>query len=209
MDGLFQDIWSMWTSGLAVDLRRYVIFAVAVWAVLWLVLRNPLRARKIRGETPPRGQLLSEFLFSVRSIAVFSTVSVGINLLDRAGAYPMAEMARSWGPVWLVISVVLMIIGQDAWIYATHRWMHRPRWFRTFHRRHHKSNNPSPFTSYNFDLREAEVMGAFVQIWVLLVPTPLPVVGLFILQQILHNTLSHSGYEIIRRARTAGQCSTS
>eukprot|EP01041_Mallomonas_annulata_P030120 gene30120-52212_t len=61
MDGLFQDIWSMWTSSLTVDLRRYVIFAVAVWAVLWLVLRNPLRARKIRDETPPRGQLLSEF----------------------------------------------------------------------------------------------------------------------------------------------------
>jgi len=120
MDGLFQDIGSMWVLSLTVDLRRYVIFAIAVWVVLWLVLRNPLRARKIRGETPPRGQLMTEFLFSVRSIAVFSTASVGINLLERAGAYPMSEMAQSWGPWWLAASVVLMIIGQDAWIYAMH-----------------------------------------------------------------------------------------
>eukprot|EP01035_Chromulina_nebulosa_P050786 gene50786-69083_t len=104
MDGLFQDIWLMWTGSLTVDVRRYVIFAVAVWAVLWLALRNPLRARKIREQTPLPGQLLSEFLFSVRSIAVFSTFSVVINLLERGGAYPMAEMAKSWGPVWLVVS---------------------------------------------------------------------------------------------------------
>ena len=197
MDGLLQDIWSMWSMSLIVDLRRYVVFAVAVWVVLWLVLRNPLRARKIREQTPPPGQLFSEFLFSVRSIAVFSTVSVGINLLERAGAYPMAEMARSWGPVWLAASVVLMIIGQDAWIYATHRWMHKPRWFRTFHRRHHKSNNPTPFTAYSFDFGEAVLMVMFVVIWPLFVPTPWEAVGFFMLHQIFRNTLLHAGYELM------------
>ncbi len=197
MDGLFQDIWSMWLSSVTVDLRRYVIFAVAVWLVLWLVLRNPLRARKIRDETPARGQLMSEFLFSVRSIAVFSTVSVGINLLERAGAYPMSEMAKAWGPLWLAVSVVLMIIGQDAWIYATHRWMHKPRWFRTFHRRHHKSNNPSPFTAYSFDMGEAVLMVLFVVIWPFFVPTPWAATGFFMVHQIFRNTLLHAGYELM------------
>ena len=158
----------MWASSLTIDLKRYVIFAVAVWVVLWLILRNPLRARKIRDATPPRRQLMSEFLFSIRSIAIFSTFSVGINILSRLGVYPMSEMAQSWGPLWLAVSVVLMIIGQDAYIYATHRWMHRPRWFRTFHRRHHKSNNPSPFTAYSFDVGEAVLMVLFVVVWPLM-----------------------------------------
>ena len=197
MDGLFQDIGSMWVSSLTVDLRRYVIFAIAVWVVLWLLLRNPLRARKIREQTPSRSQLMSEFAFSVRSIAIFSTFSVGINLLERAGAYPMSEMAKSWGPLWLAFSVVLMIVGQDAYIYATHRWMHKPRWFRTFHRRHHKSNNPSPFTAYSFDLGEAALMVVFVVIWPFFVPTPWEATGFFMLHQIFRNTLLHAGYELM------------
>jgi len=93
-------------------------------------------------------------------------------------------------------SLVLMIIGQDAYIYAVHRWMHRPRWFRTFHRRHHLSNNPSPFTAYSFDLGEALLMVAFVAAWPLVVPTDWHVVDFVMIHQIFRNTLLHSGYEL-------------
>ena len=50
--------------------------------------------------------------------------------------------------------------------------MHRPRWFRTFHRRHHRANNPSPFTAYSFDLGEALLMVGFVVVWPAIFPTP-------------------------------------
>jgi sterol desaturase/sphingolipid hydroxylase (fatty acid hydroxylase superfamily) len=190
------DVPHIWLSNLFVDTRRYVIFAVAVWLVLWVVLRHPLRARKIRPETPPAGQLRTEFFYSVRSIAVFSTVGIGINLLEDAGLYPLSAAAGHWGPVWFAVSLVAMIVGQDAWIYVTHRWMHRPRWFRTFHRRHHRSNNPSPFTAYSFDLGEALLMVVFVVLWPLLVPTPWGVIPLFMFHQIFRNTLLHSGYEL-------------
>jgi sterol desaturase/sphingolipid hydroxylase (fatty acid hydroxylase superfamily) len=196
MPTLFNDIGHMWLGNMVADLRRYVIFAIAVWLVLWVVLKGVLRLRRIRGETPPGRQLATEFLFSVRSIAIFSTVSVGITLLDRLGAYPLAARATSWGPVWFWTSLVLMIVGQDAWIYWTHRWMHHPKRFRTFHRRHHRSSNPSPFTAYSFDIPEALVMVAFVLLWPLAVPTAWPVIGLFMLHQIFRNTLLHSGYEL-------------
>lgn len=196
MDWLLNDIGPIWLGNLTVDLRRYVIFAVAVWLTLWIALRIPLRARRIRTETPPAGQLVSEFLYSVRSIAIFSTMGIAITLLARAGFYPLAEVAASWGPAWFVASLLLMIVGQDAYIYWTHRWMHRPRWFRTFHRRHHRSNNPSPFTAYSFDVGEAALMVAFVIVWPLIVPTPWHVTGLFMLHQIFRNTLLHAGYEL-------------
>ena len=116
--------------------------------------------------------------------------------MERGGLYPLAEVGRSWGPVWFVASLALMIVGQDAWIYWTHRWMHRPRVFRTFHRRHHRSHNPSPFTAYSFDLGEALLMVGFVAVWPLIVPTPWPVIGLFMLHQIFRNTMLHAGYEL-------------
>jgi sterol desaturase/sphingolipid hydroxylase (fatty acid hydroxylase superfamily) len=193
---LLTDMGHIWWSNIVVDLRRYIVFAVAVWLVLWVVLRVPLRGRKIREDTPPPRQLAVEFLYSVRSIAIFSTVGVGIALLQRAGLYPLAKVAESWGPAWFAASLILMIVGQDAYIYWTHRWMHRPRWFRAFHRRHHRSNNPSPFTAYSFDFGEALLMVAFVAAWPLIVPTPWGVVPLFMFHQIFRNTLLHAGYEL-------------
>jgi len=192
----FHDVSQSWLNDLAHDTRRYAIFAIAVWLILWVVLARTLRARKIREEAPPPRQLFIEFLFSLRSIAVFATVGVGISLADRAGLFPMSQRAQHWGPAWFAVAVVAMIVAQDAWIYWTHRWMHRPRWFRAFHRRHHRSHNPSPFTAYSFDFGEAFLMVAFVAVWPAIFPTPWGVIDVFMAHQIFRNTLLHSGYEL-------------
>jgi sterol desaturase/sphingolipid hydroxylase (fatty acid hydroxylase superfamily) len=197
MHALLTDIGHAWLSSMIHDLRRYVIFAVATWLVLWVVLARVLRQRKIREDSPPARQLGLELLYSVRSVAMFSSVSVVIHLLTQLGFYPMEKAAVSWGPAWFWTCLVLMIVGQDAWIYWTHRWMHHPKAFRTFHRRHHKSHNPSPFTAYSFDIPEALVNVAFVLAWPLVVPTPWGVTAFFGLHQIFRNTLLHSGYELM------------
>lgn len=183
------------------DVSRYVVFAVAVWLILWVVLAGALRGRKVRSEVPPLRQLLLEFVFSIRSIAVFSTVGLLTFLLSRAGMLPGPDIAKSWGPAWFWTSLVLMILGHDAWFYWTHRAIHSRRLFRAFHRRHHRSMNPSPFTAYSFDLGEAAINALFVPLWMILVPTQWPVVGLFMLHQIVRNTIGHSGYELFPATR--------
>ena len=42
-----------WLHSTYGDVNRYVIFAVGVWLVLWVVLQRPLAGRKIRPDTPP------------------------------------------------------------------------------------------------------------------------------------------------------------
>lgn len=197
MQDLFQGIPAIWVANLNMDIWRYGVFAVAAWLTLWVVLGHALRHRKVRVETPPPRQLVSEFIFSIRSIAVFSTIGVGMAVLDRLGLYPLSTMAGAWGPAWFVISLVLMVVGQDAYIYWTHRAMHRLRLFRSFHVRHHRSSNPSPFTAYSFDLGEAVVMAGFVALWPLIVPTPWGVIPMFMMHQIFRNTLLHAGYELM------------
>ena len=185
-----------WLSNAREDITRYVIFAVGVWLLLWVALAPLLRGRKVRPDTPPARQLIIEFLCSIRSIAVFSTIGLITYGFGKAGLLPGPRIAQAWGPVWFWASLALIILGHDAWFYWTHRLIHDPRLFRTFHRRHHRSNNPSPFTAYSFDLGEAAINGAFVPLWVILVPTPWPVVGLFMLHQIVRNTVGHAGYEL-------------
>jgi sterol desaturase/sphingolipid hydroxylase (fatty acid hydroxylase superfamily) len=187
----------MWWTNLALNTGRYAVFAVLTWAVLWVVLKAPLAGRKIRAQTPPSAQMALEFIFSLRSIALFATSAVLMDMLSHAGAYPLLPLAREMGPLWFWTSLVLMIIGHDAYYYWTHRALHRPACFRRLHGRHHRSHNPSPFTAYSFDLGEAGVMVAFVVIWPFLVPTSFAVIALFIVHQIARNTLAHCGYELM------------
>jgi len=187
---------NQWLEDLSTDLSRYVVFAVGVWLVLWVLLARPLAARKIRPERPRARQLLLEFVISVRSIAIFSTVGLVLFALDRLGHLPGPRLAAEWGKGWAGASLILMILAHDAYFYWTHRAIHDPRLFRFFHLRHHRSHNPSPFSAYSFDITEAGLQAAFVPIWMLLVPTQWPIIGVFMVHQIARNTIGHSGYEI-------------
>ncbi len=198
MPSLFLDITRIWLLNIAITLPAYAAVAAAVWLILWVGLRKALRHRKIREAVPPSRQLRSEILYSLRSMALFATSSIGITLLARAGFYPLSDRAGGWGLVWFWTSLGLMIVGQDTYIYWLHRWMHRSRWYRLLHRRHHFSNNPSPFSAYSFDLGEAFLITApFGFLWPALVPTPWAVSLIFLAHQIIRNTLLHCGYELM------------
>ena len=190
------DVGGHWLHGFQHDLTRYMIAAPLTWLVLCVLLAPLLRHRKIRPDRPPALQHVIELLCSVRSIAVFSTVSLLTLGLQRAGLMWGAPFREHGGLAWLVVGFVLTVVAHDAYFYWSHRLMHRPRLFRSFHRRHHRSNNPTPFTAYSFDIGEAAVMASFTVIWLLLVPIPWPAFGLFMLHQIARNVIGHSGYEL-------------
>jgi len=200
----FADLYAFagqWLESMATDLARYVVFAVSVWLLLWVLLAKLLASRKIRPEAPPARQLRTEFAISLRSLAIFSTIGALLFMVERAGYLPGPELAASWGAGWAVFTLLAMIVAHDAYFYWTHRLIHDPRLFRMFHRRHHRSNNPSPFTAYSFDLGEAAINALFVPLWMLAVPTQWWVTGLFMLHQIARNTIGHSGYELFPARR--------
>jgi sterol desaturase/sphingolipid hydroxylase (fatty acid hydroxylase superfamily) len=195
------DFAHIWLRELEPTLTRYAIFTVGVWLLLWVVLKPLIAARKIRTETPPAKQIVTEALFSLRSMAIFATGGVVLTLMYRAGLFPLSKLANEWGPVWYGVSILAGVVGLDAWFYWTHRWMHHPRLFRRFHRRHHKSHNPSPFTAYSFDIGEALVLFGFVIVWPAVFPMPDGAMQWVMMYQIVTNTLLHSGYELMPARR--------
>lgn len=201
MPPFLSDVGHLWLRELEPTLTRYAVFTLAVWLLLWVVLRPLIAARKIREESPPPRQMLTELMFSLRSMAIFATVGVLMTLMYRAGLYPLHDLADRWGPVWYAVSLFAGLAGLDAWFYWTHRFMHDPRVFRRFHRRHHKSNNPSPFTAYSFDVGEALLLIAYPLLFPLVFPMPDGAMNWVMLYQIVTNTLLHSGYELMPARR--------
>jgi len=193
-----------WFGSVLRNTTRYAVFSISVWLVLWIALDRLLQGRRVRETRPDNRQLALEFLVSLRSVAIFSTIGLSIFFMHRAGFLPGPDIAAQWGAAYWWFSLVVMIVAHDAYFYWTHKWMHNPRVFKVFHRRHHKSHNPSPFTAYSFDLAEAVVLASFVPLFVFTVPTPWGVIGLFMLHQIFRNTLGHSGVELMP-ARSDGR----
>jgi sterol desaturase/sphingolipid hydroxylase (fatty acid hydroxylase superfamily) len=197
MSQFWQGIPGEWLGNMTTDVRRYVIFTIAVYAILYLGLGWALQGRRIRDKHASLKQMAVEFLVSIRSIAIFSTIALSIYVFDELGLMPLPHLAQSWGPVWFWTSLVVMILAHDAYFYWVHRLMHRPRWFRSTHRRHHLSHITTPFTAYSFDLAEAALMAIFVPAWLMIFPTPYEATALFMLHQIFRNTLLHAGYELM------------
>src|SRR4051812_30709682 len=123
-----------WLGNMTTDVRRYVIFAIAVYAILYVALGWLLKGRRIRDQHASFKQMALEFLISIRSIAIFSTIALSIYVLDELGMLPLPYLAQSWGPVWFWVSLAVMILAHDAYFYWVHRLMHRPKWFRKTHR---------------------------------------------------------------------------
>ena len=98
-------------------------------------------------------------------------------------------------------SVLAMIVVHAAYFYWAHKLVHHPKRFRLYHRRHHLSMNPSPFTAYSFDIREAAIMVTFVLLWTLLVPHAPGSIAMFVVVSLVKNTLGHSGFELMPATR--------
>jgi Delta7-sterol 5-desaturase len=90
----------------------------------------------------------------------------------------------------------VMIVLHDTYFYWTHRLMHHPRLYRLFHRTHHLSTSPTPWSAYTFSPWEALVQAGIGPLIVLTIPTHPVAFGLFMLWQISFNVFGHCGYEI-------------
>jgi len=143
------------------DLLRYVIGAGGTFLVVNVLLRHYLIDRKIRSERPGRKQMALEILASLRTVLIFSLVGFGIALAAQHGLLNVYRDPAARGWPYFALNVALLIVAHDAWFYWTHRLMHLPRFYRWFHRLHHRSNNPTPWTSYSFDVSEAVVNAVY------------------------------------------------
>lgn len=184
------------------DTARYLIGAGAVFLVVNVLLARWLKGRKIRPRSPDARQMRREFLTSLRTVLVFSMFGASIWALRGTGLIDVYLDPAERGWAYFAFSVVALIVLHDAWFYWTHRLIHDPRLFRRVHRTHHKSHNPSPWTSYSFDISEAVINGSYLTFALLLIPASPLAIFFFLWHMMLRNALGHCGYEIFPSLRS-------
>jgi Delta7-sterol 5-desaturase len=189
----------VWVTSLAFDAGRYIIAAGAAFLVFWVWRKERWRHRLVQGEYPRSSQVRREIAYSASTVVIFSLVGAGLWFGGKAGVFRLYLRVAEHGWAYFGLTVVAMIVLQDAYFYFTHRAMHLPFFFKHVHRVHHRSTNPSPFAAYAFSPAEAIVHAAYVPLFALFVPVHEIAIFLFLAFMITRNVLGHLGIELFPR----------
>lgn len=177
------------------NILRYFLFAGIAYFVFYVWQRQAMFHRKIQQKYPDWKEHRRDILYSISSGIIFGTLGVSVFLAKKQGYTQLYTDISEFGVPYLIFSIVMLIFVHDTYFYWTHRLMHHPKLFPIFHKVHHQSHNPSPWTSFAFHPLEAIVEAIFFPILIFIVPIHPLAAFLFLLYSIVMNVLGHTGFE--------------
>lgn len=112
----------------------------------------------------------------------WSMMPVEIDLLSLAGY------------LWMVFFFIVSVILGDIWFYAEHRLAHT-HWFIRFHREHHLSPVPTPWTNDRFSFVEVIMIQIYLVLVLFVLPIPVIVIVIHRFYDQVKGMIGHGGYE--------------
>lgn len=145
-------------------------------------------------------QIRSEILWSLISAAIYGAPAGMALWAWQERGLTQIYLDPAAHPLWyLPLSLLIYLFIHDTWFYWTHRWMHRPRWFRLAHAVHHASRPPTAWTAMSFHPIEA-LTGAFIiPALTFLIPIHAGVLGAVLAIMTLMGVTNHMGWEMFPR----------
>ena len=182
------------------DIAEYLTYAVGFFALFWFGLHRWMAARQLsRRRWPKLSQLSRELLFSLCSQFIMLGVGTWIAFGDNAVAANVYVDIGEYGWAYFGFLTFVLFAVDDTVFYWSHRAMHHPKLFEAFHRVHHESTDPTPFTAYSFHPLEAIVLTigplALTPVLMFLPWHPAAII-IYSFGNILFNVIGHLGYEI-------------
>ena len=183
-------------------LVRYLLVAGFAFVLFYVWRNRRLLALKVQQHYPGRSDIRREFLYSLMSLAIFSSVGLVTFWMSRHGWLKVYLNIGSHGWGYLALSTVVLIFAHDTYFYWTHRFMHLKAVFPLVHRVHHLSHTPTPWAAFAFHPIEAVIEAGIFPLVAAFMPLhPLAaVVWLFYMTAM--NVLGHCGFEILPRGFT-------
>ncbi len=178
------------------NVSRYLVVAGMTYLVFWKWGFEKFKGKFLYDVKPSKSDLRREFLYSLSSTMIF--------LLPTIFAYSIRDLNLNklyWdiserGMAWYLFSFVLVFFIHDAYFYWTHRLMHHPRFYKTFHRVHHLSTKPSPLAAFAFHPLEAIVESLIFVIISFTIPVHFTVLVAFTLFSLFMNVYGHLGFSL-------------
>ncbi len=175
---------------------RYFVLCGLFFTIFYVLFKKKLIGHKLQEKFPFKKDYLRDILYSIFSSIIFGivfTLTITV-FLPYTKIYNAID---AYGQLYLWFSFVLMAVIHDTYFYWTHRLIHSQPLFKIIHLVHHKSTNPSPWTSYAFHPLEALIQALIMPIIVVIFPIQKFALIIYFLLQFLHNIYGHLGYELL------------
>lgn len=192
---MIDQLWLYWLEFFGIILVRYFFIAgVAYWffsSVGKHYVKRELRLKPVLWKSIWQDvelSVLSAMLFAVCAALVMSSYDLGVTRL-----YTSIDAYGFW---YLGVSFTAILLLQDAYFYFIHRAFHHPRLFKWLHQGHHRSGEPTPWTSFAFDPLEALVQALFLVGIVFVIPIHFIVLIAVLLTMTLWTVWNHLGLEL-------------
>jgi len=188
-----------WIAGALILILRYFLIAGIAYFVFYIWKKNKLSHLKIQDKIPTKNQLKKEIFYSFATLLIYSVTSGIVLYWYRIGITKIYLDINEYGIFYLIASVFIMIVFHDTYFYWTHKLMHSHKWLFKFHKIHHLSHNPSPWTAFAFHPAEAILSLGIIPLTIFVIPThPLALI-LFLTFMTTYNVLIHLGYTIFSK----------
>ncbi|KAA2242984.1 sterol desaturase family protein [Chitinophaga agrisoli] len=178
---------------------RYFVLAGIPFLLFYVFFPAKFFRQKIQQRLASRKDFLREVWYSMQSTLVFTAIAAALLFT------PLRQYTRIYDhlqdhPGWyLWTSVAIALVIHDTYFYWMHRLLHHKNLFKLAHVVHHKSTNPSPWSSYSFHLLEAAPEGLVLVVITMILPIHQLGIFLFTIAAFIINVYGHLGYEIMPR----------
>ncbi len=179
---------------------RYFLFTGLFFGVFYTFFKTKFEASKIQDKKATKKDFYREIFQSLQSNLVLTFFALLVFFTPLRDYTLVYTSAFTYPLIWIPVSLLLCLVVHDSYFYWMHRILHDKRIFRFTHLVHHKSINPSPFTSYSFHFLEAITEGLVIFIIVFLIPIhPITLIAFGLISFIM-NIYGHLGYEIMPKS---------
>lgn len=137
---------------------------------------------------------------SISSAVFFALCAALIMSAYDSGLTLLYSSLGQYGLGYIGFSFVAILILQDSYFYFIHRSFHHPLLFKLWHHGHHRSGEPTPWTSFAFDLPEAILQGLFFVGIVFVIPLHFITLIALLITMTIWAVVTHLGFDPFPRS---------
>ncbi len=174
---------------------RYFFFGGIVFLIYYKWFKKKFSTNKIQLKIPSLNDYKREIFYSMITFLIFGLVAAAVFNPIVIRYTRVYQNISDYGINYLFASFGLTLLIHDTYFYWFHRLMHHPKIFKYFHKVHHLSTNPSPWTSFSFHPYEAIIEAGIFIILPLILPLHRYTILAFLTFMTIYNIYGYFGWE--------------
>ncbi len=180
----------------AIILLRYFLLAGGMYWLFYSASNKSIVEQSPQKKFSHKQLIKKDITLSIAATVASAICAAIVMTIYDSGATRLYSSADDYGTWYLFVSFFGVILLQDTCYYFLHLGFHHPLLYKWLHRGHHRSKNPTPWTSFALDFPEALIQGLFLVAIVFIIPLHFAVLALWLITMTIWSLVNHLGFEL-------------